>query len=177
MNNQDDGKLLEILQQEKFLAFFDFCKIGENGESELDGLCKVAQPQNIENLDYISLTFIFDTPSEGKQALARRIMEKFTTDVFRKNLSNVYAVTNVPAMVRQTENYIHQIDIIFASKVTEDIREVVKKIVYIVRTFGGLGTEVPQWWDETSETPKQTEAEKANWSARIKAFLGIKSRI
>ena len=101
-------------------------------------------------------------------------MEKFTTDVFRKNLSNVYAVTNVPAMVRQTENYIHQIDIIFASKVTEDIREVVKKIVYIVRTSGGLGTEVPQWWDETSETPKQTEAEKANWSARIKAFLGIK---
>ena len=50
----------------------------------------------------------------------------------------------------------------------------VKKIVYIVRTSGGLGTEVPQWWDETSETPKQTEAEKANWSARIKAFLGIK---
>ena len=40
MENQD-SKLLEILQQEKFLAFFDFCKIGENGDSEIDGLCKV----------------------------------------------------------------------------------------------------------------------------------------
>ena len=36
MENKD-SKLLEILQQEKFLAFFDFCKIGESGESELDG--------------------------------------------------------------------------------------------------------------------------------------------
>ena len=173
MENHDDGKLLEVLQQEKFLAFFDFCKIGENGESELDGLCKVAQPQDIETLDYISLTFIFDTPSEGKQALAKRIMTKLTAEAFRKALPNVYAVTSVPAMVRQTENYIHQLDIIFSSKVVEDVQEVVKKIVYTVRTAGGIDTEVPQWWDE-AQAPKPSEAEKANWAARIKAFLGIK---
>lgn len=174
MQSQEDGKLLEILQQEKFLAFFDFCKIGENGDSEIDGLCKVAQPSDIATLDYLSLTFIFDTPSEGKQALAKRIISKLTTEAFRKNLPHVYAVTSVPAMLRQTENYIHQLDIIFAKNVVEDIQDVVNKAVYTVRAFAGLDTEVPQWWKET-EAPKPTEAEKANWSARIKAFLGLKA--
>ena len=76
----NDSKLLEILQQEKFLAFFDFRKIGENGESELDGLCKVAIPQNVDSIDYICLTFIFDTPNEAARVLAKRIMGKLTTN-------------------------------------------------------------------------------------------------
>ena len=106
MENQDN-KLLEILQQEKFLAFFDFCKIGDNGISEIDGLCKVAIPQNIDNIDYMCLTFIFDTPTEASKNMAKRIMATLTADAFKKSEASVYAVTSVPAIMRQSENYIH----------------------------------------------------------------------
>lgn len=171
MENQD-SKLLEILQQEKFLAFFDFCKIGENGDSEIDGLCKVAIPQNVDSIDYIFLTFIFDTPSEASRMLAKRIMAKLTTEAFRKSEPSVYAVTSVPAMMRQAENYIHQLDVIFKDKVNEDHKSIINRLVYTIRNAASLDTEVPQWWEESS-APAPTEAEKANWSARIKAFLGI----
>ncbi len=173
MERYSDGKLLEILQQEVFLAFFDFRKIGENGESEIDGLCKVARPQGLDEVDYLSLTFIFDTPTEGKKALAKRIMSSLSTEAFRKNLSNVRAMTSVPATVRPSENYVHQTDVIFNAPIKGDIREVVKKIVYTIRNSAKLNTEVPQWWDE-NEAPAPSAAEKANWSARIKAFLGLK---
>ena len=168
-----DNKLLEILQQEKFLAFFDFCKLGENGDSEIDGLCKVAIPQNVEKLDYICLTFIFDTPSEAAKNLAKRIMARLTADAFRKAEPSVYAVTSVPAIMRQSENYIHQLDIVFKEKMRDDYKNVINRIVFTIRNSAGLDTEVPQWWEETA-APAPTEAEKANWSARIKAFLGIK---
>ncbi len=175
MDYTSDSKLLEILQKEKFLAFFDFCKIGENGESELDGLCKVAQPQNVKEIDYISLTFIFDTPTEASKLMAKRAMSKLKMEEFKKALSSVYAVTSVPATIKQNpDNYVHQLDIIFSKHTHGDIKEIVNKLVYTIRKCASLDTEVPQWWDDESETPKPTEAEKANWGARIKAFLGIK---
>lgn len=173
MNNQDDGKLLEVLQQEKFLAFFDFSKLGENGTSELDGLCKVARPTTSEGFDYVSLTFIFDTEKDSARNLASRIVARLDSDAFKSVIDNVYATTSVPASVRATPNYVHQIDIIFKGKLPEDLRDTVSKIVYVVRHNGGLHTEPPQFWDEQS-APQPTDAEKANFAARIKAFLGIK---
>ncbi len=171
MENQDN-KLLEILQQEKFLAFFDFCKLGDNGISELDGLCKVAIPQNIDNIDYISLTFIFDTPTEATKSLAKRIVARLTTEEFKKAEPSVYAVTSVPAIMRQSENYIHQLDIVFKNKVSEDYKAIINRIVFTIRNSANLDTEIPQWWDE-SDAPAPTDVEKANWTARIKAFLGL----
>lgn len=174
MENQEDKKLLEILQKEKFLAFFDFCKIGENGNSEIDGLCKVAQPSDKEIVDYLSLTFIFDTPSEGKVALAKRIMANFTTAVFRKTIPSVYAITSVPCSMKVAENYLHQIDVVFEGSIELETRELIKQIVYVVRTAAGLDTEIPQWWDDEAPAPKHTEAERSNWAARIAAYLRLK---
>lgn len=73
--------------------------------------------------------------------------------------------------MRSGDNYVHQIDVIFSSHVP-DAKDAVSKVVYAVRSFGGLNTEPPQWWEENS-SPTPTEAEKANWTARIKALLGI----
>ena len=174
MQNGDDKKLLEILQKEKFLAFFDFCKLGEDGSSEIDGLCKVAQPSDKAVVDYISLTFIFDTPSEGKVALAKRIMANITTASFKKVIPSVYAITSVSCSMRAAENYVHQIDVVFKGVILEDTQELIKKIVYVVRTAAGLDTEVPQWWDDDASVPERTEAERSNWAARIAAYLHLK---
>lgn len=166
-----DQKLLEILRNEKFIAFFDLGLAGENGVSEIGGLCKVAMPRQVRDIDYISLTFIFDTPSEGTFALAKRIMSRLTAEAFKKAIPSVSAITSVPATLRAGDNYVHQIDVIFSSHIP-DAKDAVSKVVYAVRASGGLNTEPPQWWDENS-SPTPTEAEKANWTARIKALLGI----
>lgn len=175
MEYGDDKKLLEILQKEKFLAFFDFCKTGDDGASEIDGLCKVAEPAEKSFAEYLSLTFIFDTPSEGKVALAKRIMANFTTASFKRVIPSVRAITSVPCSMRVAENYVHQIDVIFEGIITADVKELIRQMVFVVRSAGGLDTEVPQWWeDEGDSAPKQTEAERSNWAARIAALLRLK---
>lgn len=166
-----NNKILEIIKKEKFLAFFDFKKIGENGESELDGLCKVACPISNDTFNYISLTFIFDTPTESALVNAKRIMAKITEDEIREVLPEVYAITSVPAE-KKSESYVHQIDVIFKMPLPDDKKPIVNKLVYLLRNETRLNTEPPQWWDEDN-APEATEAEKSNWTARIMAFLGL----
>ena len=168
----DNSNLVEILQNEKFVAFFDFYLPGENGRSELDGLCKVAVAQHSGYNDYVSLTFIFDTPSETKYILAKRILSKLTPETFKRVEPSVYAVTSVPGTLRPSENYIHNVDIMFRSPIANEIKNIVNKIAFAMRSYAALDTEVPQWWDEDS-APAPTEAEKANWASRIKALLSI----
>ena len=156
-----DNKILELITKEKFLAFFDVKKMGETGESVLDGLCKVACPVDNDTFNYISVTFIFDTPSESALLNAKRIISKLTA-----------AITSLAAPKQQPQSYVHQIDIIFKNRLPSDKRELVNKIVYALRNAALLNTETPQFWDEET-APEASEAEKSNWSARLKAFLGI----
>ncbi len=170
MENKNN-KILEIIKKEKFLAFFDFKKIGENGESELDGLCKVACPMSNDTFNYISLTFIFDTPTESALHNAKRIMAKITTDEVKQVLPEAYATTSIPAD-KKSESYVHQIDVIFKDALPEDKKPIVNKLVYLLRNEARLNTEPPQWWDD-ERAPEASEAEKSNWTARLMAFIGL----
>jgi len=168
----NDTKLLEVLQGEKFLAFFDFCKIQDNGTSLIDGLCKVAVPTD-DSLTYLSLTFIFDTPSEAKHNMAIRIVSALTKDKFHEHIPEVYAITSVTGTMRQGEHYVHHIDLMFKNKFPADMQDLIKKVVYVIRHAADIDTEIPQWWED-SDTPNHTQAEKASFAGRVKAFLGIK---
>ncbi len=170
MENKNN-KILEIIKKEKFLAFFDFKKIGENGESELDGLCKVACPMSNDTFNYISLTFIFDTPTESALLNAKRIMAKITVEDVKQALPEAYATTSIPAD-KKSESYVHQIDVIFKDPLPEDKKPIVNKLVYLLRNDARLNTEPPQWWDEET-APEASEAEKSNWTARLMAFIGL----
>lgn len=169
----NDNKILEIISGEKFLAFFDVKKMGENGESELDGLCKVACPVDNDAFNYISLTFIFDTPTESALLNAKRVVAKLTTEEIRRDIPEAYATTSLAAPAHHPQHYVHQIDVIFKTRLPADKRELVNKLVYVLRNAALLNTETPQWWDESS-APEASEAEKSNWAARLKAFIGLK---
>lgn len=167
-----DNKILELITKEKFLAFFDVKKMGETGESVLDGLCKVACPVDNDTFNYISVTSIFDTPSESALLNAKRIISKLTAEEIIRYIPDAYAITSLAAPKQQPQSYVHQIDIIFKNRLPSDKRELVNKIVYALRNAALLNTETPQFWDEET-APEASEAEKSNWSARLKAFLGI----
>ncbi|MFI3291477.1 MAG: hypothetical protein R3Y46_06300 [Opitutales bacterium] len=168
-NNQN---LLEMLQEEKFLAFFDFCQDSDSAKSQLDGICKVAKPTNT-TLAYISLTFIFDTEDDEQRILAKKAIAKLTTEAFKSALPEIYATTSVAGSMKQTEHYIHHIDLLFNKDLPENLQEPINKVVYAIRHNAELITETPQWWDEEA-APVHTEAEKASWADRIKAYLGLK---
>lgn len=167
----NDQKLLEMLQGEKFLAFFDFAMNDDSFGGEKDGICKVARPST-STLEYLSLTFIFDTLDDVRRNMAKRTVSKLTSETFAATIPQIYAITSVPGSMKQSDHYIHHIDLMFKGALPDDMQELIKKVVYVIRHTAGLETEVPQWWDE-NEAPAPSEAEKASWKDRIKAFLGL----
>ncbi len=172
-NSFNNQNLLEMLQDEKFLAFFDFCQGDETCLNQLDGICKVAKPTNT-TLAYISLTFLFDTPNDSTRNMAKRTIAKLSTEAFKSALPEIYATTSVAGSMKQTEHYIHHVDLLFNKDLPENIQEVINKVVYVIRHTAGLTTETPQWWEDDT-APKHSEAEKASWADRIKAYLGLKA--
>ncbi len=167
-----DSELLSIIQQEKFVAFFDFRKTDDSRQSMLDGLCKIAEPRG-GDIRYYSVTLIFDTPSEAKREMAVKTVERLSRNAFRVPMPDVYAVTSVPSsVIAPADHYMHQIDVILKPGSKTTTKEAVNAIAHVLRHAAGLDTELPQWWSD-EEAPERTEQESKNLAGRIKAFLGI----
>ena len=171
--NLNDKQLLEVMEQEKFLCFFNFKVYGADGGVALDGLCKIARSARPDLANYFSIVMIFDTTDETKANMAHRIPQKLRVDSFRKANPSVSAITSLPAaFLERPDHYAHNIDIIFPNGAGQNPSDVVNAIVYTLRHSAGLDTEQPVWWDD--DAPAPTPEEKSGYLERIKAFLGIK---
>ncbi|MBC2594060.1 hypothetical protein H5P28_07270 [Ruficoccus amylovorans] len=164
-------ELNAFFSQEEFIAFFDFYLPGSGGKM-LNGLCKVARPADGHSVNYLCLTFVVDTPNDEAEKQIERLLAKFDLKALREQLPSLQSLTSVPASMRHSENYVHQMDLIFPKDKDLDLREVVPMLLFSLRKATGFKTESPQWWDEVSlDAPKPTEAEKANWGNRLKAIF------
>lgn len=169
----DPNEIQSVIENEKFLAFFDFCYTGGGAESMIDGLCKVACASDDSPIKYISITLIFDTPSDAKTELAKKLSQRLTKSAFVNSFPEMKALVNVPCTVLpQPEHYLHQTDIVFNRGCDVPAKDAVNSVAYILRRNIGLDTETPQWWED-EEAPKRSENEVKNISARIKSFLGL----
>lgn len=174
MTNPDSTKLQNIIENEKFVAFFDFCYTGGGSDSMIDGLCKIASSSDESPIKYISITLIFDTPALSKIELAKRLTSKLTKDAFIASFPEMKGIVNVPCTVlQQPDHYLHQTDIVISSNADVPLKDAVNAVAYVLRRNVGLDTEAPQWWTD-EESPKHTELESKNITARIKSFLGLK---
>ncbi len=164
--------LEDFFSNEEFVAFFEMRQPTTTGNG-LSGLCKVARPKEARpKVNYLSLTFIFDTPTPNLHMLAENSLAKLTAAAFTKYLPEVQSVTSVPCTERRAETYIHQMDILLSSNQPPDTLTALRHIVFTIRQTGGFQTEAPQLWDEDS-APKPTSAEKANWANRFKALMRV----
>lgn len=162
----------DFFGNEEFIAFFDM-RLHDSGGKSLSGLCKVARPKgNPPKVNYLSLTFIFDTPAPAFHSLAEKCIAKLTGPAFAKYIPEVKTVTSVPCTERKAETYIHQMDILLAGSQAPDMVSTLRHIVFTIRQTGGFQTEPPQLWDEDS-APKPSAAEKANWADRFKALARV----
>lgn len=169
LSNSEPDTLEAFFQQEEFLAFFDLHQPSSSGQG-LTGLCKVARPKGTHSkINYIGLTFIFDTPSPQMHMVAESAMAKLNAASFKKYLPTLHTVTSVPCSARREENYVHQLDLVFNKGAQPEIKDAINQVVFIIRQATGFQTETPQWWDE-SNAPRPSDVEKANWSSRLKAL-------
>lgn len=162
----------DFFSDEEFVAFFDM-RLPVTGNSSLSGLCKVARPKgNPPKVNYISLTFIFDTPNAALHNAAEKSIAKLTGPSFARYIPEVNTITSVPCTNRQAETYIHQMDLVLAGTHPPDIITTLRHIVFTIRQSGGFQTEAPQLWEEGA-APKPSSVEKANWASRFKALTRV----
>ncbi|MGE9295547.1 MAG: hypothetical protein ACQKBV_04595 [Puniceicoccales bacterium] len=174
-NSDAIDELQDFFSQEEFLAFFNFYLPAPGGQRTLEGLCKVARPKagsKSARVNYLCLTFVVDTPNKAAETRIEELLDKVQVGSFKAQLPSIQSVTSVPASTRGSENYVHQMDLIFGQKTTLEIREVIPMIMFTFRSVTGMKTESPQWWDENAVAPAASETEKANWGNRLKALWG-----
>jgi len=172
-NSDAVDELQDFFSQEEFLAFFNFYLPAPGNQRSLEGLCKVARPKagtKSAKVNYVCLTFVVDTPDKAAETRIEELLDKVTVTSFKSQLPSIQSVTSVPASMRGSENYVHQMDLIFSSRTALEVREVIPMIMFTFRSVTGMKTESPQWWDENAIAPAPTAAEKANWGNRIKAL-------
>lgn len=166
-------ELQDFFSQEEFLAFFNFHQPAPAGQKTLEGLCKVARPRTgtrSAQVNYLCLTFVVDTPGQEAEHRIEGLLDQINVAVFKPRVPALQSITSVPASMRGSENYVHQMDLIFARGTVLDPREIIPLILFTFREATGLKTESPQWWDEDALAPPPSETEKANWGNRLKAL-------
>lgn len=171
-------KLFEIIQSEEFLAFFSFQQPAGVG-GELTGLAKIARPASDKQgapVNYLSLTFIIDTPSESLFNAAKGLFAKLSVGGVQRNVPEVRALTSVPATLFPGPHYVHQLDVVFAQPLPKDLALTISQIAGAMRQSLGVQTEAPQFWSDPAQAPAKSAAEKANLGARLKALFEALSR-
>ena len=174
-NQPHSDDLLEVIQREEFLAFFTFDQPAGTG-AELTGLVKVARPcadGKQSPLNYVSLTFIADAPNESAFRAAQTLFARDALAGFQRHVPGVRALTSLPATRFRGPHYIHQLDLVFSGGLPQDVRTLLSEVAVAVRQTFSVQTEAPQFWSDPDQAPEQTEAEKANFGARLKALMAL----
>ena len=165
-----ENQLLEVVSNEEFLAYFSFLA-PMNGAFSLEGLCKVACPSGAEEtVNYLSLTFIIDTPTQESRTQSELLISKLTLHFFQKELADVKYLGSLPYTGKESENYVHQVDLLFRTPLPKDIEPLISRIACLVGQATGIRVDGIQWWSE-NDIPPRTQAETANLGSRVKSFL------
>src|SRR5262245_32009646 len=101
--------------REEMLAFFEFTPELE-GQGSVSGLCRISQPkQGSSKLQYLSLTFVVDTPDEAARAAIQKVLTRLTETTLRAALPQAAGLVPTPSMHTGPEHYIKQIDILLGA--------------------------------------------------------------
>ena len=168
----NDKELLELVEREKFICFFNFKMYGADGNPALDGFCKIAQSADSQKANYFSLVFIFDTPNQLTSDIAHRIPQKLGLEAFKRGNPEITAITSLPAtVIDRPDHYIHTIDLIFPKGVIFEQNDITNAVIYTLRHCANLDTDQAIFWND--DAPESSEPEKS-YMERVKAFLGLK---
>lgn len=137
--------------REDMLAFFEFT-LNLVDKGPVSGLCRISQPKaGSSNLQYLSLTFVVDTPDEATKLPIQHALARLAETRVRALLPQVTGVVPTPPMYTGPEHYIRQIDVLLGAAVIPDQRFIAERLVPALREIIQIDPGAISWWDIRAE--------------------------
>lgn len=175
-----DQKPIDIMQEfvdlygkEEMLAFFDF-SIERPGMQAIAGLCRISRPKSSgAKMQYLSLTFVVDTPDESARDAVAAVLERIDADRLRRAVTGVSEVVSMPSMGGTAQTYVAQADILLDT--VPDKQFIALRLLPAIRSLMQVKPTEVVWWSEPAATPSPHAAVPAESDASlvgsIKAYL------
>jgi hypothetical protein len=155
-----DPKPIDIMQEfvdlygkEEMLAFFDFT-VERPGAAPVSGLCRISRPKSSgAKLQYLSLSFVADTPDEAAHAAIGAVLGRLDTDSLHRAVAEVSEVVCMPSFGGASQSYIAQADILLDT--VPDRQFIALRLLPAVRRLMQVKPTEVVWWAEptVSGTP------------------------
>ena len=156
-----DPKPIDIMQEfvdlygkEEMLAFFDF-SVERPGKGAVSGLCRISRPKSSgAKMQYLSLSFVADTPDDDAQAVIAAVLDRIDTDGLRRVVAEVSEVVTMPSMGGTPQSYVAQSDILLET--IPDRQFIAMRLLPAVRRLMQVKPTEVVWWAEpdVSDAPK-----------------------
>lgn len=164
-------QLLELLEKEQMLAYFDFSMRVGGVPAPLHGICKISKPKaNQAKGAYFAVLFIIDTPDMD----ARRKVASHMNDVNWERLKAASPAVNsvfpVPYMHISAEIYFLEVDIYFASQNMPQKTFLSEVVAPEIERITGFKPGEIIFWDG-GEGEGESGGGGATLTARLKRFL------
>ncbi len=139
-------EFVDLYAREEMLAFFDFT-LERAGRDPISGLCRISKPKSGRSkLQYLSLTFVVDTPDDDSRTRIRSALEKLDGEAMKEHVPAVVEVVPVPSLGTSSESYVTQADILLNAE--PDEKFVSTQLVPAVRALTELKAAEVVWWGD-----------------------------
>ncbi|HVO23649.1 MAG TPA: hypothetical protein VMW56_08480 [Candidatus Margulisiibacteriota bacterium] len=166
-------EFVDLYGKEEMLAFFDF-SIERPGSGAIAGLCRISRPKSSgAKMQYLSLTFVADTPDEQARRAVATVLERIDADGLRRAVAEVSEVVCMPGMGDAAQTYVAQTDILLDTAPDEQFITV-RLLPAIRRLMQVKPTEVV-WWAESATPGKQSARPAVSAEAQGSLVSNIRS--
>jgi hypothetical protein len=178
-DTMSDDRPIDIMQEfvdlygkEEMLAFFDF-GIERPGKEAIAGLCRISRPKSSgAKMQYLSLTFVADTPDEQARDAVAAVLERLDADSLRRAVAEVSEVVCMPGIGDASQTYVAQADILLDTAPDEQF--IASRLLPAIRRLMQVKpTEVVWWADSTAPSPRAAlpAESEASLIGSIKSYL------
>jgi hypothetical protein len=144
-------EFVDLYGKEEMLAFFDF-SVERPGREPISGLCRISRPKGGGRMQYMSLTFVADTPDDAARQAIAALLQRIDADNLRRAVPQVSEVVTMPSIGTDPSSYVTQVDILLDS--VPDKQFIALRLLPAVRRLMQVKpTEVVWWADPDKAAP------------------------
>ena len=135
-----------IFGDESLIAFFEF----ELNSPRVKGLCRLAKSKSTKGPTRLGLTFLSDAEGPRHQELLEKLLSKLSIDDFQPLIPRLQSMVGTTLTLQRQENHVYQIDFVFPEDYSVQARDLLPKMMLVLRKSLYLRTSRPKWWGAPS---------------------------
>ena len=124
------------------MAFFEF----ELSHPRVKGLCRVAKSKSMKEGILLGLTFLSDAEGVRHQELLEKLLSRLSINDFKPFIPRLQNMVGTTLTLHRQENHVYQLDFIFPKGYSVHAKDLLPKIMLVLRKSLYLRTQAPQWW-------------------------------